>query len=131
MQSMTGYAGGRGGSNSSFMQMQLKPLEVSRRQSADVVINRLRGRLAARPRRAACSWCRSRTSAWAGRASTRFLRLRADGQRQLAPAAHLDAARAARWPTLPELADVDTDVRGQGPPDRRWPSTAKLPPGWA
>eukprot|EP00887_Chlorella_sp_A99_P003821 scaffold32.g3821.t1 len=44
VQSMTGHAGGRGGSNSSFMQIQLKPLN-ERKVSADVVINRLRGQL--------------------------------------------------------------------------------------
>ena len=44
VQSMTGFAGGRGGSNSSFMQIQLKPLQ-ERGVSADVVINRLRGKL--------------------------------------------------------------------------------------
>ncbi len=44
VQSMTGYAGGRGGSNSSFMQIQLKPLG-QRDATADQVINRLRGKL--------------------------------------------------------------------------------------
>ncbi|WZB69260.1 efflux RND transporter permease subunit [Achromobacter xylosoxidans] len=44
VQSMTGFAGGRGGSNSSFMQIQLKPLQ-ERGVSTDVVINRLRGKL--------------------------------------------------------------------------------------
>ncbi|MVW79164.1 multidrug efflux RND transporter permease subunit [Bordetella sp. 02P26C-1] len=42
--SMTAYAGGRGGSNSSFMMIQLKPL-AERKVSANDVVNRLRGKL--------------------------------------------------------------------------------------
>ncbi|WP_025515436.1 multidrug efflux RND transporter permease subunit [Bordetella trematum] len=48
VQSVTAYAGGRGGSNSSFMMIQLKPL-AERGVSADAVINRLRGRLQREP----------------------------------------------------------------------------------
>ncbi len=48
VQSVTAYAGGRGGSNSSFMMIQLKPL-AERGVSADTVINRLRGRLQREP----------------------------------------------------------------------------------
>jgi multidrug efflux pump len=44
VKSMTGYAGGRGGANSSFMQIQLKP-QSERGVSAEQVIARLRGRL--------------------------------------------------------------------------------------
>jgi len=40
---VTAYAGGRGGSNSSFIQVQLKPLD-QRSASAAQVVNRLRGR---------------------------------------------------------------------------------------
>lgn len=43
VQSVSGYAGGRGGSNSSFMQIQLKPL-AERDVSAADVVNRLRGK---------------------------------------------------------------------------------------
>ncbi|PLC48810.1 multidrug transporter subunit MdtC [Pollutimonas subterranea] len=43
IQSVSGYAGGRGGSNSSFMQIQLKPLS-ERDVSATEVVNRLRGK---------------------------------------------------------------------------------------
>jgi multidrug efflux pump len=42
--SMTASAGGRGGSNSSFMMIQLKPLD-ERKVSANDVVNRLRGKL--------------------------------------------------------------------------------------
>jgi multidrug efflux pump len=43
IESVTGYAGGRGGSNSSFMMIQLKPLS-ERNVSANDVVNRLRGK---------------------------------------------------------------------------------------
>ena len=45
VESMVGFAGGRGGSNSSFMMIQLKPASV-RDASANEVVNRLRGQLA-------------------------------------------------------------------------------------
>ncbi len=48
VQSMTGNAGGRGGGNTSFMLIQLKPLS-ERKVSAEVVINRLRGQLQSVP----------------------------------------------------------------------------------
>ncbi|WP_269496485.1 efflux RND transporter permease subunit [Castellaniella sp. S9] len=41
--SVTAYAGGRGGSNSSFIQIQLKPLETGR-APASRIVDRLRGR---------------------------------------------------------------------------------------
>jgi len=43
VESVTAHAGGRGGSNSSFMMIQLKPQDE--RVSADEVVNRLRGRM--------------------------------------------------------------------------------------
>lgn len=43
IESVTAHAGGRGGSNSSFMMIQLKPQDE--RESANDVVNRLRGRL--------------------------------------------------------------------------------------
>jgi multidrug efflux pump len=48
VESVMAYAGGRGGSNSSFLMVQLKPLNV-RGVDADTVINRLRGRLSREP----------------------------------------------------------------------------------
>jgi multidrug efflux pump len=48
VQTVTAYAGGRGGSNSSFVMVQLKPL-AERKVDADTVINRLRGRLSREP----------------------------------------------------------------------------------
>ena len=44
VESMVGFAGGRGGSNSSFMLIQLKPIG-QRKVSATDVVNRLRGQL--------------------------------------------------------------------------------------
>ncbi len=43
IESVTGFAGGRGGSNSSFLMIQLKPL-AERKVSANDVVNRLRGK---------------------------------------------------------------------------------------
>ncbi|MCI2809710.1 efflux RND transporter permease subunit [Eoetvoesiella caeni] len=43
IESVTGFAGGRGGSNSSFLMIQLKPLE-QRQASANDVVNRLRSK---------------------------------------------------------------------------------------
>src|SRR5690606_1773279 len=40
-ESVTGFAGGRGGSNSTFMMIQLKPMEVRQASAVDIV-NRLR-----------------------------------------------------------------------------------------
>ncbi|HWK71842.1 MAG TPA: efflux RND transporter permease subunit [Burkholderiaceae bacterium] len=43
IESVTGFVGGRGGSNSSFMMIQLKPL-AERNASATQIVNRLRGK---------------------------------------------------------------------------------------
>ncbi len=43
IESVTGFVGGRGGSNSSFMMIQLKPL-AERKASATEIVNRLRGK---------------------------------------------------------------------------------------
>jgi multidrug efflux pump len=48
VRSMTGFAGGRGGANSSFMQIQLKSLS-ERKVSSEEVIARLRGKLQSMP----------------------------------------------------------------------------------
>jgi multidrug efflux pump len=112
VQSMTGYAGGRGGSNSSFMQIQLKPLE-QRKVSADVVIARLRGRLQSIP------------------GARMFLVAQQDiriGGRQTSTGSYDYALMAGDLSTLktwmprvqqalarlPELVDVDTDVEDKG-----------------
>jgi multidrug efflux pump len=48
IQAVTGFAGGRGGSNSTFMLIQLKPQD-QRKASANDVVNRLRARLQSLP----------------------------------------------------------------------------------
>jgi multidrug efflux pump len=112
VQSMTGYAGGRGGSNSSFMQIQLKPL-AQRGVSSEVVIDRLRGRLQSIP------------------GARMFLVAQQDiriGGRQTSTGSYDYALMASDLSTLktwmprvqqalaklPELVDVDTDVEDKG-----------------
>jgi multidrug efflux pump len=48
IESVAGYAGGRGGSNSSFMMIQLKPL-AEREASASEIVDRLRGKFQGTP----------------------------------------------------------------------------------
>jgi multidrug efflux pump len=112
VQSMTGFAGGRGGSNSSFMQIQLKPL-AQRGVSADTVINRLRGRLQDIP------------GARMFLVSQQDIRI---GGRQSSTGSYDyalmagDLALLRTWmprvqqalAQLPELVDVDTDVEDKG-----------------
>jgi multidrug efflux pump len=112
VQSTTGYAGGRGGSNSSFMQIQLKPLD-ERGVSSEVVIERLRGRLQSIP------------------GARMFLVAQQDiriGGRQSSTGSYDYALMASDLSTLktwmprvqqalsrlPELVDVDTDVEDKG-----------------
>ncbi|ARP83759.1 multidrug transporter subunit MdtC [Bordetella genomosp. 8] len=112
VQSMTGYAGGRGGSNSSFMQIQLKPLS-ERGVSADVVIERLRGRLQSIPG-ARMFLVAQQDIRIGGRASS-------TGSYDYALMAS-DLSMLRTWmprvqqalATLPELVDVDTDVEDKG-----------------
>ncbi|AOB32820.1 multidrug transporter [Bordetella sp. H567] len=112
VQSMTGYAGGRGGSNSSFMQIQLKPLE-ERGVSADVVIERLRGRLQSIPG-ARMFLVAQQDIRVGGRASS-------TGSYDYALMAS-DLSMLRTWmprvqqamAKLPELVDVDTDVEDKG-----------------
>ncbi|ANN79605.1 multidrug efflux RND transporter permease subunit [Bordetella flabilis] len=112
VQTVTGYAGGRGGSNSSFMLLQLKPLS-ERGVSAEQVIERLRGRLQSIP------------------GARMFLVAQQDiriGGRQSSTGSYDYALMASDLSTLrtwmprvqqalarlPELADVDTDVEDKG-----------------
>src|SRR5690606_38421040 len=48
IESVTGFVGGRGGSNSSFMMIQLKPME-ERKATAMQVVNRLRSQFTGVP----------------------------------------------------------------------------------
>ncbi|ANY14822.1 multidrug efflux RND transporter permease subunit [Bordetella pseudohinzii] len=111
VQSITAYAGGRGGSNSSFMQIQLKPL-AERGVSADEVINRLRGRLQREPG-AQLFLVSQQDIRIGGRQST--------GSYDYTLMAG-DLALLRTWmprvqramSELPELTDVDADVEDKG-----------------
>lgn len=111
VESMTGFAGGRGGSNSSFMQIQLKPLN-ERDVTADQVIARLRGKM------------QSVVGARMFLVSQQDIRI---GGRQSSGAYDYtlmagDLSLLRTWmpkvqqalSALPELTDVDTDVEDKG-----------------
>lgn len=111
VESMTGFAGGRGGSNSSFMQIQLKPLN-ERDVTADQVIARLRGKM------------QSVAGARMFLVSQQDIRI---GGRQSSGAYDYtlmagDLSLLRTWmpkvqqalSVLPELTDVDTDVEDKG-----------------
>jgi multidrug efflux pump len=111
VESMTGFAGGRGGSNSSFMQIQLKPLN-ERDATADQVIARLRGKI------------QSVVGARMFLVSQQDIRI---GGRQSNRAYDYtlmagDLSLLRTWmpkmqqalSVLPELTDVDTDVEDKG-----------------
>ncbi|MDS1139226.1 multidrug efflux RND transporter permease subunit [Pusillimonas sp. SM2304] len=112
IESVTGFAGGRGGSNSTFMMIQLKPLAERQASAADIV-NRLRTRFEGVP------------------GARMFLVPQQDifvGGRQSSGGSYdysLLASEIATLKTwlprvqqalagLPELVDVDTDVEDKG-----------------
>jgi multidrug efflux pump len=111
VQSMTGYAGGRGGSNSSFMQIQLKPLE-ERKVSADVVINRLRGKLQNMPgaRMFLVSQQDIRIGGRQSQGSYDYTLMAGDLQLLRTWMPKVQQAMAQ----IPEITDVDTDVEDKG-----------------
>jgi multidrug efflux pump len=112
IESVTGFAGGRGGSNSSFMLIQLKPLD-QRTASADDVVNRLRLKFEGVP------------GARLTLVPQQDIRI---GGRQTSTAAYDytlmagDLAVLKQWlpqvqkalAGLPELVDVDTDAEDKG-----------------
>ncbi|MFC4278948.1 multidrug efflux RND transporter permease subunit [Achromobacter aloeverae] len=112
VQSMTGYAGGRGGSNSSFMQIQLKPL-AERGVSSDTVIDRLRGRLQSIPG-ARMFLVAQQDIRIGGRSSSTgsydYALMAGDLQLLRTWMPRVQQALAS----LPELVDVDTDVEDKG-----------------
>ncbi|ALM85005.1 multidrug efflux RND transporter permease subunit [Bordetella sp. N] len=112
VQSMTGYAGGRGGSNSSFMQIQLKPL-AERGVSSEAVIDRLRGRLQSIPG-ARMFLVAQQDIRIGGRASSTgsydYALMAGDLQLLRTWMPRVQQALAG----LPELVDVDTDVEDKG-----------------
>ena len=110
VQSMTGFAGGRGGSNSSFMQIQLKPLQ-ERGVSTDVVINRLRGKLQNMP--GARMFLVAQQDIRIGGRSSQGSYDYTDVRRPAA-AEDLDAQVQRAMAEVPEITDVDTDVEDKG-----------------
>ncbi|NYT62717.1 efflux RND transporter permease subunit [Alcaligenaceae bacterium] len=111
IQSVSGYAGGRGGSNSSFMQIQLKPLS-ERDVSANDVVNRLRSKFTGVP--GARLVLVPQQDIFVGRQSS-------SGSYDYTLMAS-DLALLKTWlpivqkalAALPELVDVDTDVEDKG-----------------
>ena len=110
--SVTGYAGGRGGSNSSFMMIQLKPLS-ERNASATEIVNRLRGKFQGVPG-ARLNLVPQQDIFVGGRQSS------SGSYDYTLMASELDLLRT--WmprvqraiAALPELVDVDTDVEDKG-----------------
>ena len=111
VQSMTGFAGGRGGSNSSFMQIQLKPLQ-ERGVSADVVINRLRGKLQNMPgaRMFLVAQQDIRIGGRSSQGSYDYTLMSGDLQLLRTWMPKVQRAMAE----VPEITDVDTDVEDKG-----------------
>ncbi len=111
VQSMTGYAGGRGGSNSSFMQIQLKPLD-ERKVSADVVINRLRAKLQNMPgaRMFLVSQQDIRIGGRQSQGSYDYTLMSGDLQLLRTWMPKVQQAMAK----IPEITDVDADVEDRG-----------------
>ncbi|HUG57947.1 MAG TPA: efflux RND transporter permease subunit [Candidimonas sp.] len=111
IQSVSGYAGGRGGSNSSFMQIQLKPLS-ERDVSANDVVNRLRSKFTGVP--GARLILVPQQDIFVGRQSS-------SGSYDYTLMAS-DLTLLKTWlpivqralQALPELVDVDTDVEDKG-----------------
>jgi len=111
VQSVTAYAGGRGGSNSSFVQVQLKPLAV-RGASADEVIARLRARLQHEPgaRLFLVSQQDVRIGGRASSGSYDYTLMSGDLALLRTWMPRVQRAMA----TLPELTDVDADTEDKG-----------------
>ncbi|SAI67865.1 AcrB/AcrD/AcrF family protein [Bordetella ansorpii] len=111
VQSVTAYAGGRGGSNSSFVQVQLKPLE-QRGVSAEKVIERLRARLQREPgaRLFLVAQQDIRVGARSSQGSYDYGLMAGDLQLLRTWMPRVQRAMAA----LPELTDVDADTEDKG-----------------
>ncbi|HUH58500.1 MAG TPA: efflux RND transporter permease subunit [Candidimonas sp.] len=112
VQSVSGYAGGRGGSNSSFMQIQLKPL-AERDVSAADVVNRLRGKFQGVPG-ARLTLVPQQDIFVGGRQSSggsyEYSLLGSDLALLKTWLPRVQRALAA----LPELTDVDSDIEDKG-----------------
>ncbi|NLZ12412.1 MAG: multidrug transporter subunit MdtC, partial [Alcaligenaceae bacterium] len=111
IESVTGFAGGRGGSNSSFMLIQLKPLE-ERGVSATDVVNRLRGRFTKEPgaRLTLVPQQDIRVGGRQGLASYEYTLMGSDLELLKTWLPQVQRALAG----LPELVDVDSDIEDKG-----------------
>ena len=111
IESVTGFAGGRGGSNSSFLLVQLKPL-AERGVSADTVVNRLRGRFTKEPgaRLTFVPQQDIRVGGRQGLASYEYTLMGSDLTLLKTWLPQVQRALAA----LPELVDVDSDIEDKG-----------------
>lgn len=109
--SITVHAGGRGGSNSSFMSIQLKPLD-ERNVSANDVVNRLRGRLQNTPGARVFLVPQQDIFLGGGQGSGSYDYTLLSGDLSLLRAwmPRVQQAMAA----LPELVDVDSSVEDKG-----------------
>src|SRR5690606_36517720 len=111
IESVTGYARGRGGSNSSFMQIQLNPLE-ERGVSANEVVNRLRGKFQNTPG-ARLFLVPQQDIRMGGRQSSASYDYTLMGSELPVLKTWLPRVQKA-LAGLPELVDVDTDVEDKG-----------------
>lgn len=111
VETVTGFAGGRGGSHSSFLMIQLKPLE-ERGVSATQVINRLRPQFAGVPgaRLTLVPQQDIRVGGFQGSAAYDYTLMASDLELLKTWMPRVQAALAS----LPELVDVDTDIEDKG-----------------
>ncbi|VCU70541.1 Multidrug resistance protein MdtC [Pigmentiphaga humi] len=111
VESIVGYSGGRGGSNTSFMMIQLKPL-AERKVDVDAVMNRLRfklgnvpgARMFLMPNQDIRIGARSSNSSY----QYSLMASELDDLRTWMPRVQRAMAQ------LPELTDIDTDVEDKG-----------------
>src|SRR5690606_1574445 len=108
---VTGFAGGRGGSHSSFLLIQLKPFEA-RDVSATDVVNRLRGRFNNEPgaRLFLVPMQDVRVGGRQGLASYEYALLASDLDLLKTWLPRVQQALAG----LPELVDVESDIEDKG-----------------
>ncbi|MBC2770729.1 efflux RND transporter permease subunit [Pusillimonas minor] len=109
--SVTGFAGGRGGSNSSFLLIQLKPVD-QRDVSANDVVNRLRGRFMREPgaRLFLVPQQDIRVGGRQGLSSYEYSLMGSDLDLLKTWLPQVQRALAG----LPELVDVDSDIEDKG-----------------
>jgi len=111
VESMAGYSSGRGGSNTSFMMIQLKPLS-ERKVSVDEVMNRLRGKLSNVPG--------ARMFLMPNQDIRIGARMSNSGYQYSLMASELSVLRtwmprvSRALAALPELTDIDLDVEDKG-----------------